>query len=153
MSIFNSLLSGAAGLEIETGTWTPARNTVHGEIPLNKVHDKPPVAYIVFDIGSYDSTSASSGLYFGCVDFEALLGETAVGASVTQGVYTGIYRGTSSQGLQQSSRSIGHGASDPDDSSTSYYRYYATETTLRPEVVYNAYWRTTRTYKWIAIWV
>lgn len=151
MSIFNSLLAGAEGLEFETGTWTPTSDyTIRGEIPLNKVHAKPPAAYVVFDIGTDPGTTATN--FFGAyVDFDALFGEVLVGVRIAHGVRAGIYRGSSSPGVLFTTKEITAGASNPDDSSTGHYRYYATETTLRPEVIYNAYWKN-RTYKWIAIW-
>ena len=147
MSIFNSLLSGAAGLEIETGMWEPTSNTTRGTIDFTNTHGTPPSAFVVWDIGETALTTNSAAFEF-CVDFEALFGEALSDICTSKaGVrFCGYQGGTLTDYMS-------YGASGGDSSvNTHYYRYHATETKIRPWISSTYYWRPNRTYKWIAIW-
>lgn len=149
MSIFNSLLAaaGAAGLEVETGTWTPATYAQRGQIDFKKAHSEPPSFYAVF-LDSSVAPTLNSNIGFACADIRSLLGCPALSGSPHVGMHWESFRESST--YTYSCGSLRYGIEDTGDSSFSYYRYYANESCIKPYG--SKYWDMNYNYKWIAIW-
>jgi hypothetical protein len=154
INMITTLLKGG-GLETESGTWSPTSDTKRGTISFSNTHDEPPAAFLVYDAGSTTTSSASNILQL-CVDFAALFDSDYGGGFYTdqsKGIRVNqIYSSTSAYGYYNVSR-FAYGGKDTRDSQDVYYRYFATETEIRPCYDPNNYWRASRTYNWVAIWV
>ena len=147
MSIFNSLLPGAAGLEFEMGTWTPASDVARGTIPFSKSHNKPP-SIVAVAINGSPLPVKNTGINFLAVDYSSMLSSIPIAAGL------GMYARTEyTSGNHSDCAELDKGGSDPDASDRYCFRYYADENAMYPEN-YNSssYWRKTKVYNWIAIW-
>lgn len=143
------------GVEVESGTWSPTSDTTRGTISFSNTHDEPPAAFLVYDAGSTNTSSASNILQL-CVDFTALFDSDYGGGfytNLSKGINVNqFYSSTSAYGYYNTS-SFKYGGKDTRDSQSAYYRYFASETEIRPNYNPSNYWRARRTYNWVAIWV
>lgn len=149
MSIFNSLLAaaGAAGLEVETGTWTPETYAQRGQIDFKKAHSEPPSFCAVF-LDSSVAPTQNTNIGFSCVDIRSLLGCPALEGYPYVGMELASYSESST--YTYASRAFRAGIEDTSDSDFSHYRYYANESCIKPYG--SKYWKNDYNYKWIAIW-
>lgn len=143
-------LTGGGGLEYETGTWSPSSDTSRGTINFSNSHNKPPAIFAI-DMTSTTKPSNNSARYTYGIDLDALLGRSRNRYEATY-VRIGYYNSSGGNGLTQYNPN--HSGEDSGDISTSYWRYFATESVLRPySGASSVYWRNVRTYSWTAIWV
>lgn len=86
MSIFNSLLSGAAGLEIETGMWEPTTRVNRGYIPFTKQHQRAPAIIILSDVtGTNTGVPSNTVEAWAHIDLVALFGGDGIPYQYTSG--------------------------------------------------------------------
>lgn len=141
-----SLVTGAlnAGLHYETGTFTPTSNTATANIPFSNAHTVSPFIFIVFDSGNYSSTTKSD-IAFVYFNWKAITGYSmepaSNGGSRVTGGYRFIYRDTSTSAFSTANSDITTDGYDP----------------VQPTYVYltpssSRYWRSGRSYRWIAVW-
>lgn len=146
---------GGGGLEYETGTWTPASDVADTTISFTNTHTTAPFYYEIVDItGTYYNTTNSNwrvqyanfGQFFGSGIFPST-------SSTWYGRVNCIYRTSNASNLGGYTIDITHPASETGSSDTTYPRYWATNTTIRAySISTSRYWRSGRTYKWVAIW-
>jgi hypothetical protein len=148
-------VSGGGGdVTIETGTYTPSKNTAKPTISFSKTHSKLPVFAAMIDADGYISTS-NSCIYWYYVNWEQLIGGAVYvsTSSVRYGEVRYAHRASNASSLSSSSGNVTVSESDTGDSSNAYPRFSVTESGMMP---YNGstsrYWRSGRTYKWIAVW-
>lgn len=143
---------GGSGLDYETGTYTPVSDTVQPTINFSKTHTSMPVFIYLQDTGTFNSTSNSNYIFL-YIDWQLLIGNQIyiTSSSVQYGMVWYEYRSSSSTSRGQTFLTVP--SSDTDDTGTGKPRYYATESHFKPSSVSTSrYWRTGRTYKWIAVW-
>ena len=152
---------GGSGLEYETGTYTPSEDVSRPSINFAKTHSKPPCFVSMYDCtGTIDETTYTN-VAFNFIDIYQLFnGSYTYSSSVTNPMSCGtaifIYRGTSLGSLSALSTGAQHVAynyTNTGSDSGTYSRYWTDESSFRPYCGSALrYWRTTRTYKWVAIW-
>lgn len=145
---------GGGGLEYETGTWTPTEDIARGEIAFTDNHTTTPCFIAIYDASScstLETYSNNTELFF---DPYRLNGDgipynsTNYRYGLVQYTYTG-----SSVSLSGQRTYFVYNSDSTSDSAASYPRYWA-----KPDRFYpysdstSRYWRTGRTYKWIAVW-
>jgi len=142
----------SGGLEFETGTWTPSENVVSATVPLLKQHDKPPMAFIIADAATSDVPEQSMimNMYFDT--FQGLGSSIQYDNAYRYGFAT--YRArTTGTSVSTGNQDIRYPYTNPDATNNTYSRYWATESSIRAYSAYDTrYWRSGRTYKWIAVW-
>ena len=142
------------GLVYETGTWTPSEDVVRPTISFTNTHTDIPMCILFSDAtGSYNNTSYTN-YAFSFSNYYGLTGE-AINQSETTLKYATcsyLYRVTTADGLAFSTTQIIYSL-ESDNTSSGSYKYFVTNTEFKPWGGSNSrYWRTGRTYKWIAIW-
>lgn len=140
------------GYATETGTWTPATDTTRGTISFNNTHSKPPAFYIVMDSTEDLTIPTSTNLYNSFIDVYQFLGLYMPNTSEVYSVAHFAYKGSSS--TSQGTVMCNYAYTNPGANSSSYSRYWATETEINPFGNSGTrYWKSTRTYKWFAMWI
>lgn len=143
------------GLEYETGTWTPTADTADAWISFVNTHTTAPTMYEISDAtGTYDSTT-NTNVQVHYVHWEQLFGEGQFpsGSQINYGRVDYTYRATNTSNFSSSATGVYYPISDTGDSSKSRPRYWAKETGIRAYADSTTrYWRSGRTYKWIAVW-
>ncbi len=140
------------GLEYESGSYTPSANASRPTISFSNVHTNPPAFVLMSDTSSASGITQNSNLVFMLCDPYRCFGSGfPISTSSTKyGIAYYTYKtssSTSSNGSQTSS------SDDPTSSSYQYYRYFADAENFYPySISTSRYWRSGRTYKWIAIW-
>ena len=156
--IVNVSGGGSSGLEYETGTWTPTADTADAWVDLSKTYTTPPFFYQIWDdTGTYDNTqnvNYAIAYFQGDRVFNNGLRKSSSSSSGYQyGWCYGYYRGTSSSSLSSFTLAINYAKSNTSTSGANYPRYWATESKIRASTNYaSRVWKSTRTYKYIAIW-
>lgn len=145
------------GLVYETGTWTPSEDVSSYTISFTNTHTVAPFYYMIADAtDSYSDATAScySTAYY---NFHQLFGAPFYSndtGSYVYGLAIMYYRNTSTTSLQGSSPTqLLYPYTNSGSGSNTYSRYWATETGIKAYTNSTSrYWRTGRTYKWIAVW-
>lgn len=147
-----SLVPPSGGLEYESGTWSPSSNeTRRGTINLTKTHTAPPAIFAVWTTKENGAMNSSSACTFLGADYSAL-GDYTGSSSKPAGGWVSRY--INSSGTQTNTNGyITSGGNNSGDSSSSYWRYFATESVLHPYSASSMIWRSNAVYNWIAIWV
>ena len=146
---------GSSGLVYETGTYTPTTDIKQPTITFSNTHSTTPIFVGLFDTKGTNTDATNTNYSFMYFDIYRAFG-TGIpynSSSLRYGIYMMTYRGTSTSSV--ASVTTGHVQYNSDNtgaSSSSYSRYFATETGFKPLTNSNRYWRSDRTYKWIAIW-
>lgn len=139
-----------SGLEYEEGTWTPSEDLQSTWITFSNAHTVAPFYYMIMDVtATYNSTSNSNGgiVYY---NWGQAFGEPLHTSST--GVRYGIARKFLPSGSSSTSN-ISYPHTNNTDNSVNYPRYWAKETGINADSYADGYyWRTGRTYKWIAVW-
>ncbi len=141
------------GTDYEQGIFTPSTDIMNPTISFAKTHTSAPAFVMMIDT---NNTSANAGSNVGFVFFDSYKiygtkipysGATTKYALI---LYTYISGSTSTYGGYATEYSY----ENPESSSADYTRYWATESGFfaytRSTV---RFWRSGRTYKWIAIWI
>lgn len=142
------------GLEYETGTWTPSEDVADHTISFANTHTVAPAFYEIFDNGSYNNATNTS-LVVTYNNWHQMIG-CAVYPSTTSTRYGEVryqYRANSDSSISSSVVTLTQPYTYSSDSSNVYPRFWATETGIRAYCgASDRYWRSGRTYKWIAVW-
>lgn len=151
--IVNVSGGGGSGLEYEEGTYTPAEDIARPTINFTNAHSKPPFLLTMVDsTGTGISTSSTN---VGLVFFDSYqlngIGYPYNSTDFRAGVVFALYKGTGNTTI--TSNHLTYNYTDSGSSSKDYSRYWADESSFHPSSASTSrYWRTGRTYKWIAIW-
>lgn len=147
-------VSGGGGLVYESGTYTPASDTARPTISFTNTHSTMPLFVMMTDAtGTYSNTSntAYACVFYNCYWTGNGMYQDSQNMRYAEVRY--IYRSTSATSLSAGSASLTSPPTNTDDSASSYYRYWVTESNFRPYTTSTSrYWRSGRTYKWIAVW-
>lgn len=144
----------SSGLEYEEGTYTPTSDTARPTISFTNTHSTMPVFVMMTDAtGTYSDTSNTQYIW-------AFYNFYWTGQEIYQdsqniryGEVRYVYRATTATSFSAGNATLTSPPTSTDDSSSSYYRYWVTESNFRPYAASSSrYWRTGRTYKWVAIW-
>ena len=145
---------GGGGLVYETGTYTPASDIAKPTISFANTHSTMPMFIMMEDTTeTYDSTT-NSMYAFNMMNYYGFTNATMYYSSTGKRYANGlaIYRSSNASSITQSTISITHPPTDTTDNSNSYYRYFMSEAWFKPCNTSTYYWRSGRTYKWIAVW-
>lgn len=146
-------VSGSSGLVYESGTFTTSSDTAAANISFANTHSDAPWLILMTDVSGASGSSTSSNILFAYLDYYKAFGNGIPYSSSAlryESVYM-LYRGSS--GISSTTVHTQYNSDDTGDSSTSYARFWAKKTGFH--ATSNAttrYWRSGRTYKWIAVW-
>lgn len=145
---------GGSGYVTETGTWTPSVDTDRGTIQFANTHTKPPAFYIIMDSTENLTIPSSTILYNSFIDTYQFFGIFMPRTSSTEVYALANYSYKGSSSASQGNVFCSYAYTNPGSQSVFYSRYWATETEFYPySYSTSRSWRSTRTYKWLAIWV
>ena len=143
-----------AGLEYETGTYTPTSDIARPTISFAKTHTTTPfLVMMVETISTAYSISNNSNVAFYFFDvYRAFSEGYPYNTSTSYPAFAQyLYRSNSTNA--QSTSHIQYNSDNTGASSTAYSRYWVTESEFHPySNSTSRYWRSGRTYKWYAIW-
>lgn len=145
---------GTGGLEYETGTYTPAEDIARPTIAFFKTHTVPPAFVTMSDASENATLAQNDTVYFSLVDSYRFAGSgwPYSASSLRNGFVAYSYLG-SSVTATNGTIPLSYNSDNTGDSTTSYYRYWATESNFIPSANNTSrFWRAGRTYKWIAVW-
>lgn len=155
ITIFGVLgtFTGGGSIEMESGEFTPQSDASRPTILFTNTHTLPPsFVYAVYN--GFPSATSSNQAFF-LIDLLALSGYPMYysGSSTKAAMYYAYYRGTGTAG-GSTSGVITYGRENTGSDSTSYYRYFATPTAIKP---YGGsgqrYWRKEHKIYWAAYWL
>ena len=144
---------GGGGLVYETGTWTPTTDIDRGEISYNNQHTTMPIFVAIADTDTGASLTSNSNTY---MDFIYEYG--ALGFGVPYNTSVSYYRyGFATYGYFTSNASSYSitvcGNNGSGTMNTNNVKYWADENKFYPYTTSESrYWRSGKTYKWIAVW-
>lgn len=146
----------ASGLVYETGTYTLTSDEVRPQVNFSNTHATAPVYVAFFDMSGTEDSVDNSGISMVYTDCYKLWGY-GYPYSRSSGTYRYatvqyIYRGTSTTSINSGTVHFSYN-SDNTKATSGYPRYWVDESGFRPYTNSGSrYWRTGRTYKWIAVW-
>lgn len=154
-SITGTHSGGGGGLEYEEGTWTPTADIARATISFQRTHSEMPIHVVLFDISSVDTLNADNCTFW-CYDDAYLISGYPFSVhkssgmqcySIPQWVYT------TSTSYSAGRVYCTYPSSSTSDISSSYPRYWVTETGFHPySNSASRYFRAGRSYKWFAAW-
>lgn len=148
-------ISGGGGgvVNYETGTYTPTSDTIKPTISFSNPHNTLPILAIMIDTTTSFNYAANTNVSVVVIYFETAIGTLTQSSTVKrygQVMYT--YKTTSSS-VSNSSVMITYPATNTTNSTTSYPRYWFTESSFMPSSgSSNRSWVAGHTYRWIAVW-
>jgi len=131
-------------LTYESGTWTPASDSTTATISFSNSHEDAPFYYCIMEGAS--GFTATSGTNM-CATFTSMYG------LFEDGIYYGtntVRYGELRKYYLNTNGTATNNASTP--TTTTGLLAYATNTEFIVTADTNIYWRSGRTYKWIAVW-
>ena len=146
---------GGGGLVYETGTYTPREDLARPTISFANTHSEAPVLVLLSDQTGTASSATNSNHNFCYCDFYKLWGHGIPYSSsgFRYAIAYFSYRGTSTSSVTTASVVCSQNSDSTSASGTSYPRYWVSPTGFHPySNSTSRYWRTGRTFKWIAVW-
>ena len=152
-AVVNVAGGGGSGLEYETGTWTPTSDIAMGEVYFSNAHGTSPVFVFLSDASPYSSITGNSNLLFVFVDPYKLFGSGYPYSSSAERYAALLFLYRSSSSVSSNSLQLSKNSSTEITTDPAYPGYWANSTFFRPYSNSSSrYWRSGRTYKWIAVW-
>ena len=153
--VVNVAGGGGSGLEYETGTYEPASDIARPTITWSKTHSEAPFFVLFVDATGTAHSATNSSYVFAFVDYYKLYGTgvpySSSGFRYATAFYN--YRGTSTSSISTGGTICSYNSNNTSSSGSSYPRYWASPTDFHPYTGNTSrYWRSGRTYKWIAVW-
>lgn len=143
---------GYAGMTFETGTYTPSSDIARPTISFANSHSEAPVFIFMVDVENDNDTTTNTNIVFCYQDFYKLYG-TGIQYNSSSKRYARASYTYRSSSISSSVALTQYNSDSTGSSSTSYPRYWATESEFHPySNSTSRYWRAGRTYKWFAIW-
>lgn len=154
--IVNVAGGGGSGLVYETGTYTPTSDAERPTIRFANSHTTAPFYILMSDAKNDYGTSGvtNTNMAFEYVDWWQVNGAGMYYSSST--IYYGVanywYRSSSANQITTNRTYFTHTSSEA-GTANSYPVYWATKSAFNPySSSTSRYWRSGRTYKWIAVW-
>lgn len=143
---------GGGGLEYEEGTWTPTEDVAQHSISFANAHENPPFYYAIVDATGANQETLNSNMYIFFTDNTQIGGRINITASSYEyGRATAGYK-TSATSMSTNNKQLTAKATSGTSSAENNVRFWASENHI---LAYcgsgTCYWRTGRTYKWIAV--
>ena len=153
--IVNVAGGGGSGLEYETGTYTPDADIARPKITWSHTHSEAPFFVLFVDATGTTHGATNSSYVFAFVDYFKLYGTgvpySSSGFRYATAFYN--YRGTSTSSISTGGTICSYNSNNTSSSGSSYPRYWVSPTDFHPYTGNTSrYWRSGRTYKWIAVW-
>ena len=153
--IVNVTGGGGSGLEYETGTYKPNADISRPTITWSNTHSEAPFFVLFVDATGTAHSATNSNYVFAFVDYYKLYGTgvpySSSGFRYATAFYN--YRGTSTSSIITAGTICAYNSNDTSSSGSSYPRYWVSQTDFHPySGSTSRYWRSGRTYKWIAVW-
>lgn len=152
----NSIIQGSVtGLIYEEGTYSPSSNIARPTISFANSHAEAPSIVIMYDVEGDHNTATYTNFGFTYIDFYKMWG---VGIPYSSTAYryelvTATYRGTSTSSTTVYTTQLTYNSDSDSDSNTNCAKYFVTNEGFKPySNSTSRYWRSGRTYKWVAIW-
>ena len=145
--IVNVAGGGGGGLTYETGTFSPAADITRPTISFANSHSTRPFYAVIFDTGNA-AASKSTSLVFSIINWYDYDGTTIFESDSSQLYAILPYMYKTSTGSSASSIRV---TSVSGNTNTSI-EYSLTNANFKPTLTTGVYFRSGRTYKWIAVW-
>lgn len=137
-------VSGGGGLVYETGTYTPATDDSHPSISFTGTHTDRPFLVLLVDTGT-SAPSDNSNLFWFVVSFYDVFNYV----QYTNRCYGRVMGGYKSTDLS----TVAYNLTEINGSTATTLSYHLSNTEFKPYVgSVHRYFRSSRTYKWIAVW-
>lgn len=148
---------GGSGLEYETGTYTPSEDISRPTINFKKTHSKPPCFVSMYDCTGTTDKNTYTNVAFNFIDVYQLFNSSYPDGTINPmryGTAFYFYKGAvAGASLLTGTVHMTDNYTNAGSDKSLYSRYWTDESSFRPySLSTSRYWRTTRTYKWIAIW-
>lgn len=148
-AIVNVSGGGGSGLEYETGTYTPTADIAHPTISFTGSHSTRPFFVAFIDTGSSTIAPTDSGLCWYVFSFFDFCNSFKASSTLTRYGRAQLYYKTS-----KSDYTSGYHITSLTGTSTSALSYHLSNTEFYPYTSSaSRYFRSTRSYKWIAVWI
>ena len=151
--IVNVSGGGGSGLTYETGTYTPTSNIARPTISFTNSHSTFPIFVGMYDTSAASSITSSSNLTFVYFDVYAWTAGSFPYSTSASRYAVAYYSYRSSNSTSSSGATVAYSNANTSTESSSYSRYWVTTSAFYPYTgSASRYWRSGRTYKWIAVW-
>lgn len=151
--VVNVAGGSSSGLEYETGEYTPTSNIARPEITFSKSHSTTPILVAMVDTSAASGISSNSNILFCFWDPYRCFGNGYPYSTSATRYAVAYYSYRGSNNASSSGVLVAYNSDNTSSSSTSYSRYWVTASGFHPySNSTSRYWRSGRTYKWIAIW-
>ena len=140
---------GGSGLVYETGEYKPSSDVAQPTINFANTHSDRPFVVLIMDTGGSSVAQTDSALYWVIANFYDAFG---VGAYITA---TSQYYARTQYAYKTSSggSASGNNVTSLSGTNNSSMPYFLSNTSFKPYLGSNSrYFRSGRTYKWIAVW-
>lgn len=131
---------GGSGLVYESGTYSPSADIAQPTISFSNAHNSKPFLVLISDTTGTAQSTDYSEVYWSYIDWYTLFSQNIIVGSTYYYRRQGGYRGT-----PNSMNSTGANG-------TSNNTTYVSSSSFKPSNGTSYYWRSGRTYKWIAVW-
>lgn len=145
------------GLEYEEGTFLPTEDVAKTIIRFANTHTEPPMFAMMIDASTTPTMETYTQYSFIYADWYRFSG-TGFPYSNTSNLRYGLFRDdcrtSSTTSTTNSSSLFSHNSDEIAISDVTYPNYFVTNTEFKPSpgASSDRYWRSGRTYKWIAVW-
>lgn len=146
-------VAGGGGLVYETGTYAPSVDTAAADASISfaNTHTSMPIAIIMADVTGTEPDSYSFLEWTYLDTYRMFQGTFWYSSSQRYGI--NLYLAKTGTASTNGLYGFSYSSDNTGSSSYTYPRYFVSETGFRPGRNGSSYyWRTGRTYKWIAIW-
>ena len=149
-------VSGGGGLVYETGTYTPTSDVASATVSFTNTHSTLPAIVVMAEA----SNSLSSWTNYSLFEWNYInTGDLFGGGYPRSSAYLGygrvdVIRKSNTSSLNVTNTiSFQYPSSETSDANETYPRYWVTASSFKAYSSNNTYyWRSGRTYKWIAVW-
>ena len=147
---------GGGGLEYETGAFTPTEDIASAEISFSNTHNAMPAVVIMAEasdaLSSWTNYSLFEWNYINTSDFFGG-GYPRSASELGYGRVDVIRRSNSTSLNYTNVTELQYPSSEASDTTATRPRYWVTASSFKAYASNNTYyWRSGRTYKWIAVW-
>lgn len=147
--------SGGGGLTFESGTYEPSADTTGEKILFTNSHSEAPAFIMMVDATGTANTTTNTNMQFVWCDYYKMYG-VGMPWSASAYRYASVYyayRATNTDALSVGGMTCPYNSDNAGSSGINYPRFWTDELGFTPNSASTSrYWRTGRTYKWIAIW-
>lgn len=147
--------TASGGMVYETGTYTTSSDIARPSINFSGTYNDSPVLVAFYDATGTVHTTTNTNYVFVFFDSWKLFGQPYPYSSSAFRYETAhyVYRTNNTSSLSASAYVIANNSDDSGDSDVTYAKYWVTNTGFHPySNSTSRYWRSGRTYKWIAVW-